>query len=98
MVGSLPAIRGDGPLELADLKLLMAEQPWPSLLDLLRIARVATRADPEPYERLRRRAAAIAPDEVQGVRQVWKRVRSALRHGRREAGESDTSSHPKARI
>jgi poly(A) polymerase len=64
MVGSLPAVRGDGPLELADLKLLMAEEPWPSLLELLRINLVAMRADPEPYEHLRRRAAAIAPDEV----------------------------------
>ena len=43
-------------------------------------------------------ARAIAPDEVQGVRRAWKRVRSALRHGRRGAGESDTSSCPKARI
>ncbi len=43
-------------------------------------------------------ARAIAPNEVRSARQMWKRVRSALRRSGRGVGESDASSHPKARI
>ena len=64
MVRSLPDVCGESLLELADLKLLMAEEPWPHLLELLRVDLVARGAELGPYERVRTRAATIAADAV----------------------------------
>ncbi|MGB2988309.1 MAG: CCA tRNA nucleotidyltransferase [Phycisphaerae bacterium] len=64
MIDSLPALRDEGSLELADLKLLMAEESWPQLLDLLQVDLVATEADCAAYERVCTRAAAIPPEGV----------------------------------
>ncbi len=64
MLRSLPAVHDEHLLELADLKLLMAQQPWPCLLELLRADLTAKAADVKPYERICRRAAAIPDNEV----------------------------------
>lgn len=64
MIRSLPEVHNEPGLELADLKLLMAEQPWPHLLELLRADLTAGSADLEPHERVCRRAAAIPANEV----------------------------------
>ena len=64
LVRSLPQVRDGGLLELADLKLLMAHESWPSLLELFRADLLATGADRGSYDRVCRRAACIAPNEV----------------------------------
>ena len=64
MVRSLPAVHKEGSLELADFKLLMAEESWPDLLELLRADLVGTGTDLDPYERVRDRAAAIPAASV----------------------------------
>lgn len=64
MLRSLPEVHDERLLELADLKLLMAKQPWPHLLELLRADLIAKGADVKPYERICRRAAAIPANEV----------------------------------
>lgn len=64
MVASLPSVRHEASLELAELKMLMAKESWPALLALLRADLVARGESPAPQERLERRAAAIAPDRV----------------------------------
>lgn len=64
MVRSLPRVRHDERLDLADLKLLMAEEAWPGLLELLRVDLIAKDASAEPYDRLRRRTEAIPPEQV----------------------------------
>ena len=64
LVRSLPTVRDDAGLELADLKMLMAEPTWPFLLELFRVDRLAAAADLGPFESLRRRAEALDPTEV----------------------------------
>ena len=64
MVRSLPAVREEQSLELADFKLLMAEESWPDLLELQRADLSGTGADLGPYERVRDRAAAISAESV----------------------------------
>lgn len=64
MIRSLPEVHDEASLELADLKLLMAEQPWPNLLELLRADLLAKGDDLQPHERVCRRAAAIPSEAV----------------------------------
>ena len=64
LVESLTAVRDESILELADLKLLMAGAVWAELPVLLKAELIATGADSGPYDRLMRRAEAIAPDEI----------------------------------
>ncbi len=61
---SLRMVTDERSLELADLKLLMAEADWPCLLELLRIDLLARDADIKVYDEVRRRASAIAADDV----------------------------------
>ena len=64
MTRSLAAVREPSSLELADLKLLMAREFWPDLLELLRIDLVAKHADLNTYGQIRDRAAAIPDAEI----------------------------------
>ncbi len=64
MIRSLPLSRRQDSLEPADLKLLMAQESWPHLLELFRVDLAATGADLEPHERIRRRAAEIPTADV----------------------------------
>ena len=64
LVTSLESVRHEESLEMADLKLLMANAVWPQLLDLLQAELVATESDPSPCERVRRRASSIAAKDV----------------------------------
>ena len=64
LVRSLPVARREAALELADLKVLMAEPSWPELLDLLRIDLAVRGGDPEPFTRLHHRASAISAEWV----------------------------------
>jgi poly(A) polymerase len=64
LVGSLPMLRTESDLELADLKILMAEPNWPQLVELLRVDLIATAAYPAPYEYVCRRAEAIDSADV----------------------------------
>ena len=64
LVRSLPTVRDHAGLELADLKMLMAEPTWPFLLELFRVDRLTAAADLAPFESLRRRAEALDPTEV----------------------------------
>ena len=59
LVRSLPVARREAALELADLKVLMAEACWPELLELLRIDLAVRGGEPEPFTRLHNRASAI---------------------------------------
>lgn len=60
----LPLVQNRGTLELADLKQLMANEHWPSLLLLLRADLIASGADLADYDQLVARAGAISPDAV----------------------------------
>jgi len=64
LVESLRRLRAARPLELADLKTLMADGAWPMLVDLFRAELAAIDASPEPLHELMRRAGAIAPEAV----------------------------------
>jgi len=64
LVRSLPMLRHESDLELADLKILMAEPNWLQLLELLRTDLTAGNADLTPYWSIRRRAEAINPADV----------------------------------
>jgi poly(A) polymerase len=64
LIDSLPTVRDDQGLDLADLKLLMAEGAWPELLELLRADLIATGMSQGPFERLTARAASIPPERV----------------------------------
>lgn len=64
LVSTLEAAGDEASLELADLKLLMADPAWPELMDFLEADLIATEADLAPLERLRRRANAIASKDV----------------------------------
>ena len=54
----------ESDLELADLKILMAEPNWPQLLELLRVHLTAANTDLTPYSSIRQRAAAIDSADV----------------------------------
>lgn len=64
LIRSLRALHAEDSLELADLKLLMAEPAWADLLELLRADLAAVGCSPEVYERVRRRADAVAAENV----------------------------------
>ena len=64
LVRSLPMLRTESDLELADLKILMAEPNWPQLVELLRVDLIATAAYLAPYESVCRRAEAIDSADV----------------------------------
>ena len=64
LVRSLPALHDAGALDLAGLKLLMADEAWPLLIELLRVDLVAAGQSLEAYKEVSRRAATIAPEDV----------------------------------
>lgn len=64
LVRSLPMLRPESHLELADLKILMAEPNWPQLVELLRVDLTAANADLTPYSSVRQRAEAIDSADV----------------------------------
>lgn len=64
LVRSLAAVRAEASLELADLKLLMAQEAWPDLLELLRADLTAVGASLEAYEHIRGRASAIPTAKI----------------------------------
>ncbi|MHC4698309.1 MAG: CCA tRNA nucleotidyltransferase [Planctomycetota bacterium] len=64
LVRSLPLVREESSLELADLKLLLANENREQLLELLRIDLAAANADMTPSERVRERAAEISPADI----------------------------------
>ncbi|MFQ5590815.1 MAG: CCA tRNA nucleotidyltransferase [Phycisphaerae bacterium] len=64
LVRSLPVVRDEQALELADLKMLMADENWDLLLELLHTDLRAEAADTTPYHLVVARAAAIAPADV----------------------------------
>lgn len=64
LVRSLPMLRRESDLELADLKMLMAEPTWPQLVELLRAVLTSANADLTPYWSVRRRAEAIDPADI----------------------------------
>lgn len=64
LVRSLPMLRRESDLELADLKTLMAEANWPQLLELLRVNLIAANVDLAPFDFVRRRAEAIDSADI----------------------------------
>lgn len=64
LVRSLPLLRDEVKLELADMKILMAEPDWTNLVELLRVDLIAADADSTPVESIHRRAEAIDPADV----------------------------------
>jgi poly(A) polymerase len=64
LLRSLPAVSNAAALELADFKMLLANEDWTPLLDLLGADLAARGYDPGPVDEARRRAAAIAPQDV----------------------------------
>ena len=64
LVRSLPMLRQESSLELADFKILMAEPHWPQLLELLRVDLTASNAGLGPYSAVRQRAEAIDSADV----------------------------------
>ncbi len=64
LVSALPMLRRESELELADLKLLMADPTWPQLPELLRVDLIATDEDMASYESLCKRAEGIDFAEV----------------------------------
>lgn len=64
LVSTLDTAGDESSLELADLKVMMADPAWAELVDLLKADLIATEADRAPVERLRRRAAAIAEKDI----------------------------------
>lgn len=64
LVRSLPLVRDESSLELADLKLLLAGAGWEQLLELLRIDLGTADADLTIYDRIRERTSAIPPADV----------------------------------
>jgi len=61
---ALSRVHNPGTLELADLKQLMANEHWPSLLLLLRADLLASDADLAAYNQMTARASKIPPDAV----------------------------------
>ena len=64
MTRSLPELRRFDELELADIKLLLANPGWSSLTDLLRADLRACGEPEELYDRVMAHAAAIPEDKV----------------------------------
>jgi len=64
LLASLPVVRSEPDLDLAGLKILMAEQPWPELCELLRVDLTATGTPTASYDRIMARAGAIAEGHI----------------------------------
>lgn len=64
LLRSLPALREEQDLDLADLKTLMANPQWTNLLELFRVDESAATGGQETFERVRRRADAIDPEKI----------------------------------
>ena len=64
LIRSLPRVYDEASLELADLKILMAEAYWPDLLQLLRVDLLASDSSLDICERVQRRAVAIPEKAV----------------------------------
>jgi poly(A) polymerase len=64
LTSSLNRLECECDVDLADLKLLMREDPWPDLLELLRVALVSRGVALDGYAGLCDRVAAIPPDQV----------------------------------
>lgn len=64
LVASLQQVREPDSLDLADLKLLMAEEPWEDLLELLRVDTAWRETGSAVCEQISDRIAAIPPEAV----------------------------------
>ncbi len=64
LIRSLPTVRAEASLELADLKLMMAQDAWPDLLELLTTDLTTVGPSLEAYERIRDRASAIPAAKI----------------------------------
>lgn len=64
LVRSLPAVRHEPALLLADLKMLMAAESWPQLLELLRVDELARGSSGQAFDSLRQRASEIRKDQI----------------------------------
>ena len=64
LLRSLPVAREGESLELAALKMLMADENWGLLLELLRVDLAGSGESPTAYERRGQRAATIASEDV----------------------------------
>lgn len=64
LVRSLPAVRLEPALQLADLKMLMADDFWPQLLELLRVDELARGSSAQVFDRLKQRALQIPKDQI----------------------------------
>lgn len=70
LVRSLLLVRDGAKLELADLKLLMAQDDWPNLLELVRIDLLSSEAPLDLYSALRDRASSVKADDISPPRLV----------------------------
>ncbi len=64
LIASLSAVHDEGNLDLAGLKILMAQEPWPDLLELLRADLISGGEALTGYERVVARANEIPEDHV----------------------------------
>ena len=64
LVRSLPDVRLGPALQLADLKMLMADDSWPQLLELLRVDELARGSSAQVFDRLKQRASEIRKDQI----------------------------------
>lgn len=64
LVGRLPILHDESRLDLADLKLLMVNEDWPSLLELLRANQVAKSESLKVYHKVGDRTASVRPEQI----------------------------------
>ncbi len=64
LVRSLPVVRHEPALQLADLKMLMADDSWPQMLELLRADELARGSSTQTFEHLKQRASEICKDRI----------------------------------
>ena len=64
LVRSLPDVRLGPALQLADLKMLMADDSWPQLLELLRVDQLARGSSAQVFDDLKQRALQIRKDQI----------------------------------
>ncbi len=64
LIRSLPTVCEGQALQLADLKMRMAQSHWPELLELLRVHQLATAGKTELYDCLKERASKIPKDQI----------------------------------
>lgn len=64
LVRSLSGIRHEPALQLADLKMLMADDSWPQLLELLRVDELARGSSTQAFDHLKQRASEIRKDRI----------------------------------